>query len=40
MESCEIDGERVISQGGDLYGGWITSNMVGPFKGGPGTTGW
>lgn len=40
MDSCEIDGERVTFQEGDFYGGWITANLVGPFKGGPGTTGW
>jgi uncharacterized protein (DUF427 family) len=40
MDSCEIDGERVMPQGGGFYGGWITSQIVGPFKGGPGTTGW
>jgi uncharacterized protein (DUF427 family) len=40
MDCCEIDGERVTTQAGDFYGGWITSNIVGPFKGGPGTSGW
>lgn len=40
MDLCEIDGERVSTQAGDFYGGWITSRIVGPFKGGPGTTGW
>lgn len=40
MDSCDVDGERVTSQAGDFYGGWITRNIVGPFKGGPGTTGW
>lgn len=40
MDSCGIDGERVTSQAGDFYGGWITSQIVGPFKGGPGTFGW
>jgi len=40
MDSCEIDGERVTPQAGTFYGGWITSRIVGPFKGGPGTTGW
>jgi uncharacterized protein (DUF427 family) len=40
MDSCEIDGERVAPQAGTFYGGWITSQIVGPFKGGPGTTGW
>ncbi|MDE8670268.1 DUF427 domain-containing protein [Pseudarthrobacter sp. H3Y2-7] len=40
MDSCEIDGERVTFQEGDFYGGWITTQIVGPFKGGPGTAGW
>ncbi|MBG6107114.1 DUF427 domain-containing protein [Frigoribacterium sp. CG_9.8] len=40
MESCEVAGETVISQAGDFYGGWITSRVVGPFKGEPGTMGW
>jgi uncharacterized protein (DUF427 family) len=40
MDSCEVDGERVVAQPGDFYGGWITSRVVGPFKGGPGTLGW
>ena len=26
--------------GGDFYGSWVTSRVVGPFKGGPGTEGW
>jgi hypothetical protein len=37
---CFVDGERVVSQPGDFYGGWITSDLVGPFKGGAGTRGW
>lgn len=40
MEACFVDNERVQSQQGDFYGGWITSDIVGPFKGGPGTWGW
>jgi uncharacterized protein (DUF427 family) len=40
MDSCEVDGERVLAQAGDFYGGWITSRVVGPFKGAPGTLGW
>jgi uncharacterized protein (DUF427 family) len=40
MDACYVDGERVISQEGDFYGGWITSDLIGPFKGGPGTAGW
>jgi uncharacterized protein (DUF427 family) len=38
--SCFVDGERVRSNEGDFYGGWITSRVVGPFKGGPGSSGW
>ncbi len=40
MDACYVDGERVQSQAGDFYGGWITQNIVGPFKGGPATWGW
>ncbi len=40
MDACTVDGEPVQAQPGDFYGGWITSNIVGPFKGGPGTMGW
>jgi uncharacterized protein (DUF427 family) len=40
MDSCEVDGERVVPQEGGFYGGWITSGVVGPFKGAPGTLGW
>lgn len=40
MDECLVDGERVEAQPGDFYGGWITSNIVGPFKGGAGTWGW
>jgi uncharacterized protein (DUF427 family) len=35
-----VDGERVTPQPGGFYGGWITSDVVGPFKGEPGTEGW
>jgi hypothetical protein len=35
-----VDGETVRSQAGDFYGGWITDEVVGPFKGEPGTLGW
>jgi uncharacterized protein (DUF427 family) len=37
---CFVDGERVRSQKGGFYGGWITDEVVGPFKGEPGTGGW
>ena len=40
MEACYVDGERVQAQPGGFYGGWITADIVGPFKGGPGTVGW
>ena len=40
MEACYVDGEKVQPQPGNFYGGWITSDIVGPFKGGPGTWGW
>jgi uncharacterized protein (DUF427 family) len=40
MDACYVDGERVQAQAGDFYGGWITGEIVGPFKGGPGTRGW
>jgi len=40
MDACYVNGEKVKAQEGDFYGGWITSNIVGPFKGGSGTWGW
>lgn len=40
MEACYLDDELVQAQAGDFYGGWITSDIVGPFKGGMGTWGW
>lgn len=40
MDMCWVDGEKVELQEGDFYGGWVTSEVVGPFKGAPGTRGW
>lgn len=40
MDACYVNGELVTPQTGDFYGGWITSEVVGPFKGEPGTLGW
>lgn len=40
MDACFVDDERVEAQSGDFYGGWITSDIVGPFKGEPGTGAW
>ncbi|KKB08930.1 DUF427 domain-containing protein [Devosia chinhatensis] len=40
MDRCSVGGERVTPQPGRFYGGWITSGIVGPFKGEPGSVGW
>ncbi len=40
MDACYVDGEKVQPQPGNFYGGWITSDIVGPFKGIPGSWGW
>jgi hypothetical protein len=40
VDQCRVGDEVVIPQEGDFYGGWITSNIEGPFKGAPGTLGW
>lgn len=40
MDACFVDGEVARAQPGDFYGGWITSDIVGPFKGEPGTESW
>ena len=40
VDQCTVDGEVVQAQEGDFYGGWITSAIEGPFKGGPGTLSW
>jgi uncharacterized protein (DUF427 family) len=37
---CRVDGAAVLSQAGGFYGGWITPELVGPFKGAPGSQGW
>jgi uncharacterized protein (DUF427 family) len=37
---CRVDGEQVRPQEGGFYAGWITDDVVGPFKGGAGTVGW
>jgi uncharacterized protein (DUF427 family) len=38
--ACYVAGERVRAQAGQFYGGWITNEIVGPFKGDPGTEYW
>ncbi len=40
VDACYVGDEQVKPQSGDFYGGWITSTVVGPFKGEPGTLGW
>ena len=40
VDTCRVDHEVVQAQPGQFYGGWITSRVVGPFKGEPGTSGW
>jgi uncharacterized protein (DUF427 family) len=40
VDECWLDDEQVMPNPGMFYGGWITSRVVGPFKGGPGTIGW
>lgn len=37
---CTLGGESVRAQSGDFYGGWITSDIAGPFKGDSGTSSW
>ncbi len=40
MDACYVNDELVKPQVGDFYGGWITNDIVGPFKGEPGTKWW
>jgi uncharacterized protein (DUF427 family) len=40
VDAAWMGDERVHAQEGDFYGGWITSDLVGPFKGAAGTLGW
>lgn len=40
MDEAWVDGLRVLPQPGDFYGGWITPNLDGRIKGGPGTRHW
>jgi len=40
VDACFVDDERVAPNDGSFYGGWITSKVVGPFKGGAGSAYW
>ena len=37
---CYVDNQPVVPQPGGFYGGWITPELVGPFKGTPGSSDW
>ena len=39
VDGVTVDGEQVRPQPGGYYGGWVTGDVVGPFKGEPGTEG-
>ncbi len=40
MDACMVGDETVRPQPGAFYGGWVTRNLKGPFKGVPGSMGW
>ena len=40
FDRCSVDGQTVTPQPGSFYGGWITPELAGPFKGIPGSHGW
>jgi uncharacterized protein (DUF427 family) len=40
VDYCTVAGEIVRPQGGSFYGGWVTDEIVGPWKGEAGTGGW
>ena len=40
VDTCFVDDEAALAQPGGFYGGWVTSDIVGPFKGASGTSGW
>jgi uncharacterized protein (DUF427 family) len=40
MDVCRVGSMLATPQPGDFYGGWVTPNLTGPFKGGPGSSGW
>lgn len=37
---CSLDGAKALAQPGGFYGGWITPELTGPFKGEPGSGDW
>jgi hypothetical protein len=40
VDGAWLDDERIEAQSSDFYGGWISAELIGPFKGPPGTLGW
>ncbi|MBM3666456.1 MAG: DUF427 domain-containing protein [Actinobacteria bacterium] len=40
VDACYLDEERVVPQGGEFYGGWVSAEIEGPYKGEPGSEGW
>lgn len=40
VDRCAVGGVVVVAQPGEYYGGWITPELLGPFKGEPGSEGW
>ncbi|MEL6202753.1 MAG: DUF427 domain-containing protein [Pseudomonadota bacterium] len=40
MDACFVDGEQIVPQPGNFYGGWVNSWITGSIKGAPGTTHW
>jgi uncharacterized protein (DUF427 family) len=40
VDECWVDDELVVPNEGSFYGGWVTANVTGPFKGAPGTAHW
>jgi uncharacterized protein (DUF427 family) len=40
VDACFVGSDRVVPQPGEYYGGWITRELVGPFKGEPGSERW
>jgi hypothetical protein len=40
MDGCFVGDEKLRPQPGGFFSGWVTNNLVGPFKGAPGTMDW
>ncbi|MDP9188368.1 MAG: DUF427 domain-containing protein [Actinomycetota bacterium] len=40
VDACYLGDEHVRPQGGGFYGGWVSDEIEGPYKGEPGTEGW